>query len=60
MISKVKEFPFDTQCCEINFYSWAHTSNQMTISQYENKNITNITHLAYNTEWSKITIYIII
>jgi hypothetical protein len=54
MISKVKEFPFDTQCCEINFYSWAHTSNQMTISQYENKNITNITHLAYNTEWSKI------
>jgi hypothetical protein len=48
---KVKDFPFDTQCCEINLYSWAHTADQMTILQYENKNITNLTHLANNTEW---------
>lgn len=48
---QVKDFPFDTQCCEINFYSWAHTANQMIIRQFENKNITNTTHLAYNTEW---------
>lgn len=48
---KVADFPFDTQCCEINFYSWAHTIKQMKIQQYGNKNFTNITHLSYNTEW---------
>jgi len=48
---KVADFPFDTQCCEINFYSWAHTIKQMKIQQFENKTITNITHLCYNTEW---------
>ena len=48
---KVKDFPFDSQCCEINFYSWAHTASQMVIQQYDNKNVTNLTHLAYNTEW---------
>jgi len=47
----VKDFPFDTQCCEINLYSWAHTAEQMLILQYGNKNITNLTHLAQNTEW---------
>ncbi len=46
-----KDFPFDTQCCEINLYSWAHTAEQMLILQYGNKNITNLTHLAQNTEW---------
>jgi hypothetical protein len=50
-LTKVVDFPFDTQCCEINFYSWAHTANQMVILQFGNKNVTNITHLAYNTEW---------
>jgi len=50
-VIKVKDFPFDTQCCEINFYSWAHTSSQMNILQFKNKNVTNITHLATNTEW---------
>jgi hypothetical protein len=50
-IIKVKDFPFDTQCCEINLYSWAHTAEQMVILQYGNKNVTNLTHLAQNTEW---------
>jgi hypothetical protein len=50
-IIKVADFPFDTQCCEIAFYSWAHTVKQMTIQQYGNKNITNTTHLNANTEW---------
>lgn len=45
---KVSDFPFDTQCCEINFYSWAHTINQMKIQQYGDKNITNLTHLFVN------------
>ena len=48
---KIKDFPFDTQCCEINFYSWAHTSSQMKIQINGNKNKTNITHLADSTEW---------
>ncbi len=39
------------ECCEIAFYSWAHTVKQMTIQQYGNKNITNTTHLNANTEW---------
>jgi hypothetical protein len=47
----VKDFPFDTQCCEINLYSWAHSANQMIILLYGNKNITNLTYLAKNTEW---------
>jgi len=42
-IIKVKDFPFDTQCCEINLYSWAHTAEQMVILQYGNKNVTNST-----------------
>jgi nicotinic acetylcholine receptor, invertebrate len=50
-VMKVKDFPFDSQCCEINFYSWAHTATQMVIQQYGNKNVTNLTHLTYNTEW---------
>jgi hypothetical protein len=50
-VIKVKDFPFDTQCCEINFYSWAHTSSQLELFLFENKNVTNLTHLAYNTEW---------
>ena len=50
-VMKVKDFPFDSQCCEINFYSWAHTASSMIIQQYDNKNVTNLTHLAYNTEW---------
>ena len=37
---KIKDFPFDTQCCEINFYSWAHTSSQMKIQINGNKNET--------------------
>jgi hypothetical protein len=48
---KIGDFPFDVQCCEINFYSWAHTVKQMTILQYGNKNVTNMTHLNNNTEW---------
>ena len=48
----VKDFPFDTQCCEISFYSWAHSVRQMSIKQFENKNVTNITHLSANTEWT--------
>ena len=48
---RIADFPFDTQCCEINFYSWAHTTKQMQIKQFGNKNITNITHLNFNTEW---------
>ena len=48
----IKDFPFDTQCCEVNFYSWAHTARQMSIKQFENKNVTNITHLNHNTEWN--------
>ena len=47
----VADFPFDKQCCEINFYSWAHTIKQMTISQFGNKTTTNITHLASHSEW---------
>jgi hypothetical protein len=43
----IKDFPFDKQCCEISFYSWAHSSRQMSIKQNENKNVTNITHLRY-------------
>ena len=50
-VIKVKDFPFDSQCCEINFYSWAHTASQMIVQQYGNKNETNLTHLAYNSEW---------
>jgi hypothetical protein len=47
----VKDFPFDKQCCQINFYSWAHTMKQMTINQYGNKTITNTTHLSQSAEW---------
>ena len=47
----IKDFPFDTQCCEISFYSWAHTSRQMSILQFGNKNFTNVTHISHNTEW---------
>ena len=50
-VMKVKDFPFDSQCCEINFYSWAHTATQMIIQQLGNKNATNLTHLTYNSEW---------
>lgn len=46
----MKDFPFDTQCCEVNFYSWAHTARQMKIQQFGNKNVTNTTHLSTNTE----------
>ncbi len=38
--------------CEINFYSWAHTSKQMKLLLFGNKNTTNITHLSVNTEWN--------
>ena len=48
---KIKDFPFDSQCCEINFYSWAHTSAQMKIQIVDNKNTTNLQHLADSTEW---------
>jgi nicotinic acetylcholine receptor, invertebrate len=48
---QIADFPFDKQCCEINFYSWAHTMKQMTILQYENKTVTNITHLSQGTQW---------
>ncbi len=48
---KIKDFPFDTQCCEINLYSWSHSAEQMMLLQYENKNVTNLTHLAHNSEW---------
>ena len=51
ILFKVKDFPFDTQCCEVNFYSWAHTTSQMVIRQNGNKNFTNLTHLASSTEW---------
>jgi hypothetical protein len=44
---RVKDFPFDTQCCEINFYSWAHTAKQMSIKQVDNKNTTNTTYLRF-------------
>ena len=47
----VANFPFDNQCCQINFYSWAHTIKQMRIKQFGNKNKTNTTHLSQNTEW---------
>ena len=57
---KVKDFQFDRQCCEINFYSWAHTSRQMNILQFGNKNVTNVTHLSYNTGNILIRIAIII
>jgi hypothetical protein len=50
-VIKVKDFPFDSQCCEINFYSWAHSSNQMSVKQFANKNSTNLTHLTRSTEW---------
>ncbi len=33
------------------FYSWAHTARQMSILQYQNKNVTNITHISQSTEW---------
>jgi len=48
---KVKDFPFDSQCCEINFYSWAHTASSMVIKQFSDANVTNLTHLVYNSEW---------
>ncbi len=48
---KVKDFPFDTQCCEVNFYSWAHTEKQMKIQQFGDKNAINLTHLSASTEW---------
>ena len=32
--------------------AWAHTSKQMKLLQFENKNTTNITHLNQKTEWS--------
>ena len=48
---KISDFPFDTQCCQISFYSWAHTAKQMKIQQFGNKNVTNTTHLSFNTEW---------
>jgi len=44
----VKDFPFDKQCCEVSFYSWAHTAKQMIIQQVLNKNVTNTTHLRLN------------
>ena len=50
-IMKVADFPFDTQCCEINFYSWGHSIKQLILKQLGNKNFTNITHLTSNTEW---------
>ena len=50
-LKKVKDFPFDTQCCEINFYSWAHSSSQLIVQQFDNKNVTNLTHLVSSTEW---------
>ena len=43
----VKDFPFDSQRCEINFYSWAHTAKQMTIKQVDNKRTTNTTYLRF-------------
>ena len=43
----IKDFPFDTQCCEINFYSWAHTAKQMSIKQVDNKRVTNTTYLRF-------------
>ena len=43
----IKDFPFDEQCCEINFYSWAHTARQMSIMQVDNKRVTNTTHVKY-------------
>ena len=43
----VKDFPFDKQCCEVSFYSWAHTAKQMIIQQVLNKNVTNTTHLRF-------------
>ena len=48
---KVRDFPFDKQCCEISFYSWAHTAKQMTIKQFGDKHTTNISHASTNTEW---------
>ncbi len=32
-------------------YSWSHSAEQMMLLQYENKNVTNLTHLAHNSEW---------
>jgi hypothetical protein len=49
-VIKLTDFPFDTQCCEINFYSWAHTSKQLEVLQFQNKNTTNLTHMSHNTE----------
>ena len=54
---KVIDFPFDTQCCELSFYSWAHSVKQMTIRQFDNKNKTNVTHLTKNTEWRVYNTY---
>lgn len=51
ILKKVKDFPFDTQCCEINFYSWAHSSAQLKVEQFENKSQINLTHLIDSTEW---------
>ena len=56
-IIKVIDFPFDTQCCELSFYSWAHSVKQMTIRQFDNKNKTNVTHLTKNTEWRVYNTY---
>jgi hypothetical protein len=50
-IIKISDFPFDHQCCEISFYSWAHTAKQMSIMQYKDLNITNTTHMSFNTEF---------
>jgi hypothetical protein len=49
---KIREFPFDYQCCELRFYSRSHTVNQMEVLQYANKNTTNLTHLLENSEWN--------
>jgi nicotinic acetylcholine receptor len=51
-LHKIRHFPFDTQCCEVNFYSWAHTISQMEIMQFKNKNTANLTHLQPNEEWT--------
>lgn len=50
-IIKISDFPFDTQCCKVNFYSWAHTAKQMKITQFDNINVTNTTHFSYNAEF---------
>jgi hypothetical protein len=50
-IIKISDFPFDVQCCQVNLYSWAHIAKQMKINQFGKMNVTNITHLSYNTEF---------